>query len=190
MIDPKKVQAFIDRKSGGKSPLNAHFFIKLSSETGVPIELILAQAARESAFGTKGRGARTKNMFNIGNYTEGDFYPPGHPKNTMNSNFMNSWEKGAYTYANTVKRDYLKNKTIDELLNRYTNHLDKRYAKDPNYETYLKEHIQEMGNLRVNTPPMRNVSPYNNPFGYRNILDVPPPQPVYINDLRNKKKLK
>ena len=146
MIDPVKVQAYIDKMSGGKSPLNASFFIRISEETQVPIQLILAQAAQESNFGTKGRAVRTKNMFNIGNYTEGDLYPAGHPKNTMNSKFMNSWEKGAYAYANIVKRDYLKDKDMNELLNSYVS--DKgRYAEDLNYEKKLKWHLNKMGDL-------------------------------------------
>lgn len=154
MIDPVKVQAYIDKMSGGKSPLNASFFIRLSEETQVPIQLILAQAAQESNFGTRGRAVRTKNMFNIGNYTEGDLYPPGHPKNTMNSKFMNSWEKGAYAYANIVKRDYLKDKDMNELLNSYVS--DKgRYAEDLNYEKNLKWHLNKMGDLSVVRPPAR-----------------------------------
>lgn len=158
-----KVQAFIDRYSGGKSPLSADYFINLSEKYAIPLDLMLAQAAQESAFGTKGRAVRTKNMFNIGNFTPGDKYPAGHPINEKNSTYMGDWERGAELYAKTIKNDYLKGKTKDQLLDKFVNYIGNPYATNPVYGQELRS-ILRRGNF-TNTlvepnPYVPDVSPF------------------------------
>lgn len=160
--DRTKVQAFIDKYSDGKSPLNADFFINLSANYDIPLELMLAQAAAESNFGTRGRGARTRNIFNIGNYTQGDIYPPGHELNRKYSTPMSDWEKGAVAYAATMRKDYLTGgKDMQQLLDNFVNVSGNRYAANPKYEKDLKFIINkaDLGKTMY-TPSLYNTPVY------------------------------
>ena len=63
-MDQSAIQDFIDKNSGGKSPVTSQDVMDVSAKYGVPVEFILAQGKLESSFGTKGRGSRTKNIYN------------------------------------------------------------------------------------------------------------------------------
>jgi Mannosyl-glycoprotein endo-beta-N-acetylglucosaminidase len=133
--DEKKLQNFIDEKTGGKAPVNAADFTKVAKETGVPIDLMVAQAVQESNFGTLGRATQTNNIFNVGNVDAGD---NANAKNDGNSKFQSNWVKGMFDYANLIKNEYANNpndvKTEDILNNDfYRPKLGGRYATDPNY---------------------------------------------------------
>lgn len=122
---PEEVQKIIDKYSRGKSPLSAKDFIEVSEKYGVPLDMMLAQAIQESHFGTEGRAARTKNIFNVGNTDNGT------------ENHQNSWRDGLETYAKLMQREYTKDGKFDVqglLSSSFTRpKLGGTYATDKNY---------------------------------------------------------
>lgn len=92
----------------------------------VPVEFSLAQAQLESSMGTKGRSSIT-NPFNIGEYD-----------NKTAIKFDSTFE-GIQAYYYFVTTTYLKCKSIDQLLENYTNCNGHRYASKSTYEEILKK---------------------------------------------------
>ena len=131
-----KVQAIINKFSNN-SPFSAKDFIEVSKNTGVPIELLLAQGIQESNLGTKGMAVRTKNIGNVGNNG-----------NTGKTTYHNNWIDGLYKQANLLKTDYIANsyEDIDRLLN--TNFLRPkkggRYAEENNYAHAISKRLNEI----------------------------------------------
>lgn len=131
-----KVQAIINKFSTN-SPFSAKDFIEVSKNTGVPIELLLAQGIQESNLGTKGMAVRTKNIGNVGNNG-----------NTGKTTHHNNWIDGLYKQANLLKTDYIANsyEDIDRLLN--TNFLRPkkggRYAEENNYAYAISKRLNEI----------------------------------------------
>ena len=128
-LTKENVQGIIDKYSKGKSPLTAENYIKVSNETGVPIELLLVQGIQESNFGTAGRAVRTKNVGNVGNTDDGS------------ARNMDSWEDGLRAQANLLKKEYgaTSKEAVRGLIeNGFVRTKDKaRYASDPLYEKRL-----------------------------------------------------
>lgn len=128
-LTKKNIQGIINKYSKGKSPLTADNYLKVSNETGVPVELLLVQGIQESNFGTAGRAVRTKNVGNVGNTDDGK------------ARNMSSWEDGLRVQANLLKREYGAT-SMDAVKNLVQNGFvrtkDKaRYASDPQYEKRL-----------------------------------------------------
>lgn len=122
--NPSKVQNIINKYGNGKSQLTANDYIEVSKSTGVPIELLLAQGAAESNFGTKGRAVRTRNVGNVGNTDSGA------------AEYRNSWKDGLYRQANLLKNEYnvTGQKDIQRLLDtRFARPRGGNYASNPNY---------------------------------------------------------
>ena len=69
-----KVQRYIDNHvvDGKASPISGQELLDLANKNNFPIELALIQGAQESNFGTSGAGETTNNIYNWGNFTEGD----------------------------------------------------------------------------------------------------------------------
>ena len=128
-LTKENIQGIINRYSKGKSPLTAENYIKVSNETGVPIELLLVQGIQESSFGTAGRAVRTKNVGNVGNTDDGS------------SRNMNSWEDGLRAQANLLRKEYgaTSMSAVKNLISSgFVRPKDKaRYASDPQYEKRL-----------------------------------------------------
>ncbi len=126
-VDLDKLQSIIDKYSKGKSPLKAKDFVKVSNDTGVPVDLMLAQAIQESNIGTNGaRPIKTKNAWNVGNVDSGS------------NEYQGSWLDGAYRYANLIKNEYAPNpnniKAEDIIANDFVRpKKGGRYATDPQY---------------------------------------------------------
>lgn len=131
-----KVQAIINKFSNN-SPFSAKDFIEVAKNTGVPIELLLAQGIQESNLGTKGMAVRTKNIGNVGNNG-----------NTGKTTHHDNWIDGLYKQANLLKTDYIANsyEDIDRLLN--TNFLRPkkggRYAEENNYAHAISKRLNEI----------------------------------------------
>lgn len=156
----ERVQAIIDKFSGGKSPLKAQDFIKVAIEEKVPLDLMLAQAAAESGFGTKGRAVRTKNVFNIGNYTQGDQLSKDDPLMDRYSTYMPTWMDGLKAYARNMRSNYLtRGKGTQDLLKKFVNKQGQRYAADPDYESTLGTIMKGFGNLYATTPKNKPTAP-------------------------------
>jgi hypothetical protein len=97
----------------------------------VPLELVLAQATLESSLGTKGRSP-ANNPFNVGEYNSRTVLL-----------FKNTFD-GVQAYYFLIAKKYLKCKSLNTLLNNFTNCNGKRYASSLNYEIELKNIIKKI----------------------------------------------
>lgn len=148
-----QIQKYIDHKSGGKSPVKATDIVSVAEKTGVPVELLLVQAAVESRFGTTGRSNRTKNIYNWGNTDGGDVLSAGEEQDRYNR-YMKSFIDGMETYASRMAKLY-KPESGDwsELIegsfvqNPSGNAPGSRYATDPDYEKKLRTLVNEVYNM-------------------------------------------
>lgn len=95
----------------------------------VPLELALAQAQFETSMGRKGRNPAT-NPYNVGEYDEGTKLR------------FDDLVSGVNAYYDLMAKDYLKNQTLDQLLNNFVNYRGSRYASDPEYENKISQQIQ------------------------------------------------
>ena len=150
-VNQKEIQSYIDKYSDGKSPITSQDVIDVSAKYGVPVEFILAQGRLESQFGTKGRGARTKNIYNVGNYTSGDTMRKDSAEQKAVSREMTDWVGGLEAYARLLQEDYMPedgnwNRLVD---NKFVNKDGNRYATDEKYESKLKDIIS--GIYKLNT---------------------------------------
>ena len=150
-VNQREIQSYIEKYSDGNSPVTAQDVIDVSAKYGVPIEFILAQGRLESNFGTKGRGARTKNIYNVGNYTSGDTMRKDSAEQKAVSREMTDWVGGLEAYARLLQQDYMPedgnwNRLLD---NEFVNKDGNRYATDDKYEGKLKDIIS--GIYKLNT---------------------------------------
>lgn len=93
-LTPDKIQTIINKYGRGKSPFTANDYIEVSKNTGVPVDLLLAQGIQESNLGTQGRAVRTRNVGNVGNTDNGA------------ENHQNTWLSGLYRQADLLKKEY------------------------------------------------------------------------------------
>lgn len=156
-IDEAQIQSFIDAKSGGNAPITAKDIIDVSAKYNVPVELILAQGAMESNFGTKGRAARTNNIFNVGNTTPGDKMRKGSKEQQAVSRKFDSWIDGLDAYASLMSRRYAPDGNWSNLLENFVNDEGNRYATAEGYEDSLKQMIDEFYKMT----PKNSVSSQN-----------------------------
>lgn len=89
-----------------KAPFDGSMLLDMANKHNFPMELLLAQGY-ESIFGTAGRGVKTKNIYNVGNVTEGDKLSPELAEALGYNRYMESWEAGVMTYMDVIKRIYL-----------------------------------------------------------------------------------
>lgn len=112
------------------SGLRALDLIEKCEKYGIPVSFTLAQGEVESHFGTTGLAFRTNSVWNIGAY---DNYDVGSIKYRYN-NPNDSIEP----YLSLLDSNYLKNKTIEDLLESFTDINGNRYATDKYYEIKLR----------------------------------------------------
>ena len=150
-VNQREIQSYIEKYSDGNSPVTAQDVIDVSAKYGVPVEFILAQGRLESNFGTKGRAARTNNIYNVGNYTSGDTMRKDSAEQKEVSREMSDWVEGLEVYARELQKNYMPkdgnwNKLLDD---EFVNKDGKRYAADSNYEKTLKSLVS--GIYKLNT---------------------------------------
>ena len=109
--------------------LSPEKIVDICEETGFDLPLLLAQAHQESCFGMTNRARNTNSVWSVGSWDNG--------KNLCTYSDQNN---SILPYINLMKRDYLNNKTIDELLKpgNFVNMNGHRYASDSKYENKIK----------------------------------------------------
>lgn len=150
------VQKIIDHYSNGKSPVNADQILAVADKYQIPVELILAQGIHESHFGTKGRAARTNNIFNVGNTTPGDSLPMNHPDKSKYDHHFNTWDEGLDAYGKLISSRYLKGKSVDDLMSNFVNASGNRYAENKDYEKNLSQTIKGFSRYGLEYSPKQN----------------------------------
>lgn len=125
------------------SVVDALNIIDLCSKYNVDLRLVLAQGHVESHFATKGTAARTYSIFNVGAFD-------GHSANKQIKNGY-GYKHPDYSvepYLKLLVNDYLVDgKTELDLLNKFVNKNDKRYASSTTYETMLKDRWDNMDSI-------------------------------------------
>lgn len=101
---PETVKRAMDRWNTN-IPVAPESFIKASNTFGIPVEFMIALAAKEGSIGVGDRQSRTKNFFNWGNSTKGDKLPPG-PEQDKYNKYFETWEDGVMAWADGMVRMY------------------------------------------------------------------------------------
>lgn len=121
-------------ETNGRDPkmikLSAENIVKMCEKHNFSLPLLLAQAHLESHFGTTARARRTNSVFSIGSYDDGrNIYKP------------NTQDESVENYILTIKKYYLADKTLDELLTNgsFVNDRGQRYASDKKYEQKIRQ---------------------------------------------------
>ena len=112
------------------SNLRALILVEKCEEYKIPITFVLAQGELESKFGTTGLAYRTNSIWNVGAYDNYDI-----------KNIKVKYENpndSVEPYLNLLNSNYLNGKTIEDLLDSFTDINGNRYATDKYYESKLK----------------------------------------------------
>lgn len=112
------------------SNLRALILVEKCEEYKIPITFVLAQGELESKFGTTGLAYRTNSIWNVGAYDNYDI-----------KNIKIKYENpndSVEPYLNLLNSNYLNGKTIEDLLDSFTDINGNRYATDKYYESKLK----------------------------------------------------
>lgn len=104
---------------------------KVWEEQGIliPVELALAQAQLESAFGTRGKSA-VSNPFNLGENDHGTTI------------VFETQEQGVQRYFEVMASDYLSFQDVEQLSQNFVNKRNKRYATSQDYERKLRRQMK------------------------------------------------
>ena len=112
------------------SNLRALILVEKCEEYKIPITFVLAQGELESKFGTTGLAYRTNSIWNVGAYDNYDI-----------KNIKIKYENpndSVEPYLNLLNSNYLNGKTIEDLLDSFTDINGNSYATDKYYESKLK----------------------------------------------------
>lgn len=121
------VQSYIN-KIAPNNNISALILVNECLNGNISIPFVLAQGFKESHFGTKGLAAKTNSVFNVGAYdglTEGQI--------DSNHKFKHP-NQSIKPYIDLLNKRYLVNKTEAELLKKFVDIHDRRYASYPKYE--------------------------------------------------------
>lgn len=122
------------------SLLNALPLIDLCSKYNIDLCFVLAQGHIESHFGTKGTARKTNSVFNVGAYD-------GHSAERQKKNgfYYEHPDKSIEPYLKLLTNNYLVyGKSELELLIKFVDHNEKRYASNKNYESMLQEKYNKL----------------------------------------------
>lgn len=189
-----RIQKVIDKYGRGKSPMEAWMYVEVSKQTGVPIDLLLAQGIQESSLGTAGMAVRTKNVGNVGNHF-----------GKMETN-RDSWFEGLRVQAKLLRDEYFATSptNIQNLINTNFTRPKKggQYAPtDPNYGSKIARTINllnnttsyssnKSGNNTVNSPTTNTSNGSNDgPKSVDNLVSENPREYVPIYSEEDKKRL-
>lgn len=123
-----------------KSKLTGKALVTACIKHDFDICFALAQAEIESGLGTAGKAAKTNSPWNVGAYDS----RTAHQMNKLGYGYSHP-DHSIEPYIKLVKTKYLgPERTIHDLMNRYTTLSGYRYASDPNYERSLKSKYREI----------------------------------------------
>ncbi len=123
-------QVYLDRDVFKGTPITGKILSTCAKNTYdstgviVPLELALSQAQWESGMGRFGKSAEC-NPYNIGEWDRGTMWK------------YSTTEKGVQAYFNLIAKDYLSNKSVNQLLINFVNENGHRYASSPSYEKHI-----------------------------------------------------
>lgn len=119
-------------ESAPMSGLMAYELVDLCLDYKVSISFALAQGKLESHFGTKGLASKTNSVWNLGAYDMLEYqgisskYRYNHPNASIEP------------YLKCLTKNYLKDRTEEDLLVEFVNFKGQRYATSPKYEESLR----------------------------------------------------
>jgi hypothetical protein len=122
--------------------VDADILFDMCNKYNVDVRFAMAQAQVESHYATKGTAKKTKSMFNVGAYD-------GHSaKRQIRNGFgFDDVNDSIEPYLQLITSEYLiDNKTTNDLLYNYVNHLGMRYATNPRYEKMLRSVYNRINN--------------------------------------------
>lgn len=117
------------------SGLRALPLVKECTARKISVTFALAQGEIESCFGTKGLAKRTNSVWNVGAF------------DSLSVNKMlryNHPNESITDYLELLDTQYLHNKSVDDLLEKFVNGKGQRYASDQYYEHKLKDKYTEI----------------------------------------------
>lgn len=151
----REVQNYID-KVAPTSNVRGYAIVDECEKYGVEICFVLAQAEIESHFGTKGLGSRFNNVFNV------DVHDKVKGKKDMNKKYIYNYpNESIEPYLQLLTTKYLVNKLESDLLIKYVDTNNSRYATDPDYEEKLRSkynNIVSSTNIEHLQGQMRNYA--------------------------------
>lgn len=114
-----------------KSELSGEIVVELCLKYDVDLVFVLAQGKIESHFGTKGLANKTNSVWNVGSF-DGATYSKVSKKNKYETP-----NHSTEPYLKLLTSNYLVNKTTNDLLKKFVNKNNKRYATSLLYEKEL-----------------------------------------------------
>lgn len=126
-----EVQDYIDNVSPD-SGLRGLIVVETCEEFSVPVAFVLAQGELESHFGTKGLAVRTNSVWNVGAYDGHDY------ENISGKHKYKNPNESVRPYLELLTRLYLSGRTVDDLMENFTDTSGNRYASSIHYEEMLK----------------------------------------------------
>lgn len=127
-----EVQKYITQVAPS-SNLRGYAIVEECEKYNVNVCFVLAQGEIESHFGTKGVASRLNSVFNVGIYD-------GKTSEQIDSKYKFEYpNESIEPYLKLLTTRYLVNKTEEELLIKFIDINNKRYASNPNYEVMLSD---------------------------------------------------
>ena len=115
------------------SNLRGYALVEECEKYNIDICFVLAQGEIESHFGTKGIASKLNSVFNVGIY---DGKTTEEIDNKYKFDYPN---ESIEPYLKLLIDRYLVNKTEDDLMRKFVDINNKRYASNPNYEVMISE---------------------------------------------------
>ena len=113
------------------SNLRGYAIVEECEKYNIDVCFVLAQGEIESHFGTKGIASKLNSVFNVGVYDD-------KTAETVDRKYRFDYaNESIEPYLKLLTTKYLVNKTEEELLIKFVDINNKRYASNPNYEAIL-----------------------------------------------------
>lgn len=125
-----EVQNYIEQVAPA-SNLRGYAIVEECEKYNIDVCFVLAQGEIESHFGTKGIASKLNSVFNVGVYDDKTV-------ETVDRKYRFDYaNESIEPYLKLLTTKYLVNKTEEELLIKFVDINNKRYASNPNYEAML-----------------------------------------------------